>query len=111
MPRAVWPLHRGRPQVSVVLTSAATGQPIRRTLLADTGAGSDTVGFDLLLTEQDCLTAGGRPIPPVILGGTVLLTIPQVRDWLADCEAFAIAFDAVTRNHLQTTTGLSPWLP
>lgn len=45
------------------------------------------------------------------LGGTTILTIPQVGDWRTDCEALATAFDTVMRNHLQTTTGVSPWSP
>ncbi|HEV3261219.1 MAG TPA: HEPN domain-containing protein [Gemmataceae bacterium] len=48
---------------------------------------------------------------PAELGGTTTLTIPQVRDWRTDCDAFATAFDAVLRNHLQATTGVSPWPP
>jgi len=48
---------------------------------------------------------------PAELGGTTDLSITQVRDWRTDCDAFATAFDAVTRTHLHATTGVSPWLP
>ena len=48
---------------------------------------------------------------PAELGGTTTLTIPQVRDWLSDCDAFAVSFDALLRNHLQTILGVVPWTP
>jgi hypothetical protein len=48
---------------------------------------------------------------PAALGGTITLTIPQVRDWRADCDAFATTFDAVMRDHLLATTGVAPWPP
>jgi hypothetical protein len=48
---------------------------------------------------------------PAYLGGTVTLTITQVRAWRADCDAFATAFDAVLRDQLRATTGVSPWPP
>jgi len=77
MPRAMWRLLRARPQVSVLLIAAAKGQPVRRALLADTGAGSAAVGFDLLLLEQDCLAAGGMPIVSVALGGAYAGLFPS----------------------------------
>lgn len=48
---------------------------------------------------------------PAKLGGTTTLTIPQVGNWRTDCDALATAFDAVVRNHLHATTGVSPWPP
>jgi hypothetical protein len=45
------------------------------------------------------------------LGGTITLTIAQVRDWRIDCHSLAIAFDEVVRIHLHATTGASPWPP
>jgi hypothetical protein len=48
---------------------------------------------------------------PAELGGTTTLTILQVRDWRADCDAFATAFDAVLRDRLLTITGVAPWPP
>jgi hypothetical protein len=54
--------------VEVLLTLAANGQDYPRTLLADTGAGSRTSVFELLLDEDDCLLCGGNPLQPVLLG-------------------------------------------
>lgn len=48
---------------------------------------------------------------PAELGGTITLTIPQVRDWRLDCDAFAAAFDAVMYHTLQTILGTPPWAP
>jgi hypothetical protein len=52
---------------------------------------------------------GHNDYDTVALGGSKTLTIVQVRDWRADCDAFAITFDAVMRDHLQTITGVAPW--
>ncbi len=76
MPRAQWPLRRGRPVVAVVLTLAVTGRPFQRDLLADTGAGAAHVGFELLLDENDCLVCGGVPAPAVALGGAFVGSFP-----------------------------------
>jgi hypothetical protein len=48
---------------------------------------------------------------PAQLGGTTRLTVPEVRDWRADCDAFATTFDAVLGARLQATTGVAPWPP
>jgi len=48
---------------------------------------------------------------PAELGGTTILTVPQVRDWRTDCDVFAFTFDAVARNQIQATTSVSPWPP
>src|SRR5260370_19883485 len=69
MPRVQWPLRHGRPCLELVLTLATTAQPLQRTLLADTGAGSRAAGIALLLKEDDCLACGGVVYPPVKLGG------------------------------------------
>lgn len=69
MPRATWPLRQGCPAVRVVLTLAAGNQPLPLFLLADTGAGSNTSRFDLILEESDCLLCGGKPSTSVRLGG------------------------------------------
>lgn len=69
MPRALWPLRQGQPCVQVILTLAPAGQPLVRTLLADTGAGSQTSRFELILDENDCLLCGGIPYPSIRLGG------------------------------------------
>jgi hypothetical protein len=56
--------------VQVILTLAKTGQTLPRTLLADSGAGSQRAGFELIVKEADCLLCGGNPLGPVVLGGT-----------------------------------------
>jgi hypothetical protein len=48
---------------------------------------------------------------PADLGGTTTLAILQVRDWRTDCDAFAVAFDTVMRDHLLTIMGVAPWPP
>src|SRR5207253_1021322 len=69
MPRVLWPLRHNRPCVEVVLTLAQGGQPLSRTLLADTGAGSRVAGFELILDEHDCVLCGGLPGQFLTLGG------------------------------------------
>jgi hypothetical protein len=69
MPRVHWALRHGRPCVEVSLTLAADGQPFLRFLLADTGAGSRTAPFELILDEDDCLLCGGNPLQAITLGG------------------------------------------
>jgi len=81
MPRAVWPLRQGCPAIRVVLTLAAGSQQLPVFLLADTGAGSSTSRFELLLEESECLFCGGQPRASVILGGAYGGSFPlyQVR--------------------------------
>jgi hypothetical protein len=67
MPHVPWPLRRGRPCVEIVLTLLTGGQPFVRTVLADTGAGSESAGFQLILDERDCLRCG-HPLKPIRLG-------------------------------------------
>ena len=76
MPRVLWPLQLGRPCVQVVLTLAQGGQPLPRTLLADTGAGSLLSGFELILEEDDCLLCGGVPLQSITLGGAYTGSFP-----------------------------------
>jgi hypothetical protein len=68
MPRVQWPLRHSRPCVQVVLTRASDRQPLTRTLLADTGAGSRAIGFEIILVQADCQLCGG------ISAGTIKLT-------------------------------------
>jgi hypothetical protein len=75
MPREQWPLRSGRPCVKVILTLVAGGQPLLRTLLADTGAGSVNAGFDLILDEDDCLLCG-MPLRPILLRGAYAGSFP-----------------------------------
>ena len=76
MPRVQWPLRHGRPCLEVVLTLAAVGQPFPRFLIADTGAGSRTSSFELILDEDDCLLCGGLPGASVTLGGAYIGSFP-----------------------------------
>ena len=69
MPRATWPLRQGCPSIGVLLTLGAGNQPLPLDLLADTGAGSATSAFDLLLEESDCLLCGGKASSSLVLGG------------------------------------------
>lgn len=71
MPRAQWPLLRGRPIVELTLTTALGGQQVVRRLIADTGAGSLRSGVELLLDEQDCLLCGG------IRRGDIIMVVRQ----------------------------------
>jgi hypothetical protein len=68
MARVVWALHRRRPSVQVDLTPAPGGQPLTRILLADTGAGSASSPFELLLRDSDCVLCGGTSLSTVGLG-------------------------------------------
>jgi hypothetical protein len=90
MPRVLWPLHRGRPAIEVVLTALQGRQWVPRTLLADTGAGSLRLAVELILEEKDCLLCGGIPGRPITLGGayTGTCTIYSIRIQLP-----ALAFD------------------
>ena len=76
MARVQWPLRNGRPCLEVVLTLMPGGQPLTRTLLADSGAGSLACGFQLILDEDDCLLCGGFPYPSVNLGGAFVGSFP-----------------------------------
>lgn len=87
MPRVVWPLLRGRPCIQIVLTRVSDGQPQLRRLLADSGAGTSSSGYEMLLGTADCLMSGGIPVQPVTLAGAytgrfpvyrVRVAIPQV---------------------------------
>jgi len=75
MPRVLWTLQHGRPCVQVVLTLIAGGQPLVRTVLADTGAGSVRAGVDLILDEDDCLLCG-NPLKLTHLGGAYVGSYP-----------------------------------
>jgi hypothetical protein len=62
--------------VQVVLTLAQGGQPVPRTLLADTGASSRTGSFQLILDEDDCLLCGGVPYQAAMLSGAYVGSFP-----------------------------------
>ncbi len=76
MPRQQWSLRHGKPRIEVMLTLAAQGASVSRTLLADTGAGSQNSAFQLLLDEDDCLLCGGNPDQSVTLGGAYVGPFP-----------------------------------
>ena len=94
MPRVQWALQHGRPCVEVVLTLAADGQPYPRILLADTGAGSRTVRFQLILDEDDCLFCGGIPYLSVMLRGAYVGTFPI---YFLSVRLPAFGFDQIVR--------------
>lgn len=66
MPRVTWPLLHGRPRIEIVLNHLLDSRETTRNLLADTGAGSESAVFELLLDEDDCVTCGN------VLGTTQL---------------------------------------
>lgn len=76
MPRAHWPLWRGRPVIEVNLILVQGGQPLVRRLIADTGAGTSRSRFDVLLDEHDCLLCGAIPLKAVALGGAYVGSYP-----------------------------------
>ena len=76
MPRVLWPLRRGRPCVEVMLSLTPGGQPLPRTVLADTGAGARSSPFQLILDEDDCLLCGGIPLQSVTLRGAYAGSFP-----------------------------------
>src|SRR4051794_20636901 len=75
MPRVTWPLLHNRPSIRVVL---ALGDPqiATRDLLADTGAGSNSEAFKLILAESDCQLNGIRSRSSVALSGAFVSIFP-----------------------------------
>jgi hypothetical protein len=90
MPRARWPLHAGCPRIQVTLTRTSDAAHVVRDLLADTGAGTDRAGFDLLLAEQDCLDCGGLRVRHVVLGGAYSGSFPV---YLVRVQVPGLTFD------------------
>lgn len=90
MPRVLWQLQHGRPRIEVTITLGAGGQPVTRTLLADTGAGSQRSPFELVLDEEDCLLAGGFPFESVTLGGAYSGSFPT---YVLRVQLPALGFD------------------
>jgi hypothetical protein len=76
MARIDWPLHNGMPCIEVVLALMPGHQPLPRTLLADTGAGSIKSGFELILEEDDCILCGGIALATGVLGGAYTGAFP-----------------------------------
>jgi hypothetical protein len=94
MPRVQWPFQGGRPVVPVALNLPVGGQSIFRNLLADTGAGEDNSGFELLLEEHDCLLCGGKLVQAVTLGGSYVGSFPVYR---VRVQIPALGFDQFLR--------------
>jgi hypothetical protein len=80
--------------VQVVLTLAASGQPVPQTLLADTGGGAAHVKFELLLKESVCLLCGGAPAPAVVLGRAYVGSFPV---YVLRVQIPALGFDNYLR--------------
>jgi hypothetical protein len=80
--------------VEIVLTQTQDGRPYPRTLLAETGAGSQTVSIDLILDEHDCLLCGVVLFPPIRLGGAYagLFPVYELR-----VQILALGFDQAVR--------------
>ncbi len=76
MPREQWGLRQGQPCIEVMLMSVPDGRPLAKALLADTGAGSQTSPFELILDEDDCLLCGGNPLQLLMLGGAYSGSFP-----------------------------------
>jgi hypothetical protein len=76
MPRITWLLHQDRPRIEVILAMAVSTTPQTRALVADTGAGSSQSQFELVLTENDCLSCGGKPTGVLRLGGAYSGSFP-----------------------------------
>src|ERR1700730_12577755 len=90
MPRAEWPLQIVWRRLQIVLTLTIGGQPVPRTLLADTGAGSQRSGIDLILDEDGCLLCGGVAGVSVNLGGAYVGSFP-LYDLLVQLPALGFA--------------------
>lgn len=69
-------------------------QPLSRTLLADTGAGSKNGSLDLILDEDDCLLCGGTPWQPTNLTGAYAGTFPI---YLVRVQVPSLSFDDTLR--------------
>src|SRR5262249_55550535 len=94
MPRVLWPLRHDQPSIQIVLRLVASGQDVVRHLLADTGAGTNRSGFELLLPETDCLQAHGNPLRGVRLSGAYLGSFPL---YLIRVQIPALGFDRYVR--------------
>jgi hypothetical protein len=63
-------------------------------LLADTGAGSRTARFQLILDEDDCLLCGGNPLQHISLGGAYTGSFPT---YGLSVRLPALGFDEIVR--------------
>jgi len=85
-----WLLHNDRPQIEIVISLPGTGREQVRRLLADTGAGTRTDVFELILDEDDCSQCGGIPMQQVRLSGAFKGEFPV---YLIDIRISAVGFD------------------
>jgi len=93
MPDASWPLRAGRPVIQVGLQTDS-GESLLRNLLADTGAGSVFSPFELVLSEDDCISCGGNPGQSVTLGGAYVGSFPV---FVLRVRVDALGFDQYVR--------------
>jgi hypothetical protein len=94
MPRTLLPLSQGRPCVQVVLRQSQTNRPLLKMLLADSGAGSQTSRFELILVESECLSCGAVRLNSVNLGGAYSGTFPT---YLLPVEIPTLGFNRYLR--------------
>ncbi|HEX3148361.1 MAG TPA: hypothetical protein VHR66_09780 [Gemmataceae bacterium] len=80
--------------IEVRLVKARGGSAMVRELLADSGAGTNRAGFELLLDQSDCQDCGGLPVKPIILGGAYSGTFPV---YLIRVQIPALGFDRRVR--------------
>lgn len=85
-----WPLHMQRPQIEVVISPFGAKRELVRRLLADTGAGTRTDVFELILDEDDCVQSSGIPMQQVRLSGAFQGEFPV---YLIDIRIPALGFD------------------
>jgi hypothetical protein len=94
MPRVLWPLQHGRPCVQIVLTLTRGGHPWPLTVIADTGGGSLTAGFDLVLSDVECKFCGGKWISSMPIVGAYAGSFPLYE---LRVRVPALGFDQVLR--------------
>jgi hypothetical protein len=89
MARALWPFTANRPVIEIFLADSLGGRQVKRTLLADSGAGNAQAPFQILLEENDCLLYGGVPVRQVPLAGAYAGSFPL---YLIPVEIPALGF-------------------
>src|SRR5579864_2354598 len=75
-PAVQFPLLNDRPTIQVSLPRPSGGPDLFRTLIADTGAGTQRSVFQIVLQLSDCLQCGGIPITQVQLTGAYTGSFP-----------------------------------
>lgn len=87
---AEWALRNGRPIIEVETFLRNSGQAIARSLVADTGAGSQESVFELVLDEATCRACDGIPMGRIQLGGAYSGTFPV---YLVQARLAPLGFD------------------